>query len=106
VLDNVALLRPHNERLVGSYAVPGISGIGVLPWPPTYDLPAAWKDRKPVNGFRLAPGKKFAIALGVEAPASGRATSKGLEIYYHDSVGRYVIKNNLAMVIGVNKSAC
>src|SRR6266705_1378638 len=34
VLDGVALLHPHHQRLVGSYAVPGSSLIGVAAWPP------------------------------------------------------------------------
>lgn len=34
ILDRVVLLHPHNEHLVGSYAVPGDSFLGVDHWPP------------------------------------------------------------------------
>lgn len=38
-LDRVVLLRPHNERLIGSYAVPGVSVLGVAHWPPDIGWP-------------------------------------------------------------------
>jgi hypothetical protein len=108
VLDRVALLHPHNERLIGSYAVPGTLLIGVPGgWPPKYrGMPSTWKYRQPVHGFRLAPGKSFNMVLGVTATATGRATSRGMVIYYHDSAGTYVTSNHLAMTIAVNKPAC
>jgi hypothetical protein len=72
ILDRVVLLRPRNERLVGSYAVPGDLLVGNVRWPPTYPstisvpgVPAAWKHRQTVPGFRLAPGKSFNMVLGV-----------------------------------------
>ena len=107
VLDSVALLHPHHERLVGSYAVPGEMLIGVATWPPKYaGLPSTWKDRQPVHGFRLAPRKSFNMVLGVTATALGRASSQGMVIYYHDSAGSYVTSNDLAMIIAVDKPEC
>ena len=107
VLDRVALLHPHNERLVGSYAVPGTLLIGTVPWPPKYaGMPPAWKDRQPVHGFRLAPGKSFNMVLGVAAAGPGRAASQGMVIYYHDSAGSYVTSNHLAMIIAATKTGC
>ena len=80
VLDRVVLLHPRNEHLVGSYAVPGDRVVGVVHWPPRNpQTQPAWKDRKPVHGFRLAPGKSFNMVLGVAAIAGGRrATSLGM----------------------------
>ncbi len=46
------------------------------------------------------------MVLGVTATAPGRATSRGMVIYYHDSAGSYVTSNHLAMTIAVNKLAC
>ncbi len=101
VLDRVVLLHPRNERLVGSFAVPGDRVLGVAHWPVTFH-PAQpnWKNRQPVHGFRLAPGKTINMILGVAAITPARATSQGMLVYYRDSSGSYVAKdydaNNLA----------
>jgi hypothetical protein len=84
VLDRVVLLRPRNERLLGSYAVPGTFMIGVVPWPPRYaDMPPTWKYREPVHAF-----------------------SQGMRVYYHDSAGSYVATDHLAMIIALGKNGC
>jgi hypothetical protein len=107
VLDRVVLRRPRNERLVGSYAVPGKWLIGVVPWPPHYaGIPSTWKDRQPVHGFRVAPGKPFNMVLGVAAVAPGRASSRGMLIYYHDAAGSYVTRDDVAMIIAATKNGC
>jgi hypothetical protein len=107
VLDRVTLQHPHHERLVGSYAVPGILLIGTVPWPPKYaDMPPTWKDRRPVHGFRLAPGKSFNMVLGVTATAPGRATSRGMLVYYRDSAGSYVARDDVAMTIAATRTGC
>jgi hypothetical protein len=108
VLDRVALLHPHNERLVGSYAVPGVWLVGVPGgWPPRYSgIPYTWKYRQPVHGFRLAPAKSFNMVLGVAATGAPRASSPGMVIYYHDSAGSYVTSNHFAMIIAVNRPQC
>jgi hypothetical protein len=107
VLDRVALLHARQERLIGSYAVPGTWLIGVVAWPPKYSgLPPAWKHRAPVHGFRLAAGKTFNMVLGVIATATGHASSRGMLIYYHDSSGRFVTSSGPAMLIAVNKRRC
>jgi hypothetical protein len=107
VLDSVALHHPRNERLIGSFAVPGDWVIGTVYWPPHYSgIPPTWKDRQPVHGFKLAPGKKFNMVLGVTATATGQATSQGMLVYYHDSAGSYVTSDGYAMIIAVNKSRC
>ena len=105
VLDRVILVHPINERLIGSYAVPGMRLIGVPGnWPPKYPgIAAEWKDRQPVHGFRLAPGKSFNMVLGVVAASAGAARSRGMVVYYHDSAGSYLLTNHLAMTIAVNK---
>lgn len=108
-LDRVTLLRPRNERLIGSYAVPGIRAVG-LPggsWPPRNShMPYTWKDRQPVHGFRLAAGKSFNMVLGITATAVTSARSPGMMISYHDSSGSYVTDNYFTMVIAVNKRSC
>jgi hypothetical protein len=108
VLDRVALQHPHNERLIGSYAVPGDLVIGAPgDWPPKYvGLPSTWKDRQPVHGFRLAPGKSFNMVLGVTATAPRRATSRGMLAYYHNSAGSYVATDDIAMTIAATKRGC
>jgi hypothetical protein len=107
VLDRVTLLDPHNERLVGSYAVPGTSLIGTVPWPPDYHgMPSAWKHRRPVPGFRIAPGKSFNMVLGVTATTAGQATSRGMLLYYHDAAGSYLARNYFANIIAAAKSHC
>jgi hypothetical protein len=107
VLDRVALLHPHNERLVGSYAVPGRWLIGVMPWPPNYAaIPSTWKDRQPVHNFRIAPGKSFNMVLGAAAVAAGQASSQGMLVYYHDSAGSYVAADRVAMIIAATKNGC
>ncbi len=107
-LERVVLLHPHNEHLVGSDAVPGDRVIGVAHWPPS-NPPSqpAWKDRQPVHGFRLAPGKTFNMVLGIAAIADGhRATSQGELVYYHDSSGSYVAKSYSANIIAANTHTC
>jgi hypothetical protein len=108
VLDSVALQHPHNERLIGSYAVPGDLVIGAPgDWPPKYvGLPSTWKHRQPVHGFRLAPGKSFNMVLGVTATGTGRATSRGMLAYYHYSAGSYVATDDIAMTIAATKHGC
>jgi hypothetical protein len=108
VLDRVALLHPHNEHLIGSYAVPGARVVGVVYWPvrnpPTQP---AWKHRQPVHGFRLAAGKSFNMVLGIAAIAGGhRATSLGMLVYYHDSSGSYLAKDYWANIIAANAHTC
>lgn len=108
VLDRVALLDPRNERLTASEAVPGLLFVGVTNrWPPRYSgMPSTWKNRRPVRGFRPAPGKSFNMVLGVPATGIPRASSRGMVIYYHDSAGSYVARNHFAMIIAVNKPSC
>lgn len=107
VLDRVTLLHPRNQRLIGSYAVPGDLVIGVVPWPPKdAGMPSTWKDRQPVHGFRLAPGKTFNMVLGVTAVGPDRATSQGMLVYYHDSARKYVVRNNFGMIIAATKNGC
>jgi len=107
VLDRVALLQPRNERLVGSYAVPGRLLIGVVPWPPDYAaIPATWKHRQPVRDFRLAPGKSFNMVLGVTAVAAGQASAQGMLVYYHDAAGRYVAADHVAMIVAATPNGC
>ncbi len=109
VLDRVILLRPRDERLIGSYAVPGARVIGAPGgWPPKYpDMPAGWRHRQPVRGFRLAPGRTFNMVLGVVATTPGRAISQGMLVYYHDSSGTYVAKNYFQNIIApVSQHRC
>jgi hypothetical protein len=110
VLDRVVLLHPHNERLIGSYAVPGESLIGAPgDWPPKYPgMPPGWQHRQPVHGFRLGPGKTFNMVLGVAAITPRGATSQGMLVYYHDSAGAYVARNYFANVIAAasRKQGC
>jgi hypothetical protein len=107
VLDRVALLHPRNERLVGSYAMPGDRLIGIEPWPPDYaGLPPEWKLRQAVRGFRLAPGKSFNMVLGVAAAGPGQASSQGMLVYYHDSAGSYVTTDHVAMIIAATGNGC
>jgi hypothetical protein len=111
VLDRVTLSHPRHERLIGSYAVPGDSGIvGGWPWPikPSHflQLPPVWKQRRPVHGFQLGPGRTFNMILGIMATAAGQATSRGMTIYYHDPAGSYVASSGYAMDIAVGKASC
>jgi hypothetical protein len=108
ILDRVALLHPHNERLIGSYAVPGDLLIGApRGWPPKYaGIPHTWKDRQPVHGFRLAPGKSFNMVLGVAAITQRRATSQGMLVYYHNPSGTYVARNYFANIIAPTAHSC
>lgn len=105
VLDRVVLLHPHNERLVGSYALPGDLVIGTVYWPlRNPGLPPTWVHRQSVHSFRLGPGKSFNMVLGVAA--SRRAVSQGMLVYYHDSSGTYVTKNYFANIISANTHSC
>jgi hypothetical protein len=109
VLDRVTLLHPRNERLVGSYAVPGSQLIGVPGnWPPKYQgIPPSWQHRRSVHGFKLAAGRTFNMVLGIAARTPARATSRGMLLYYHDQSGSYVAKNYFANIIAaVNKHGC
>jgi hypothetical protein len=108
VLDRVGLSQPRNVRLIGSIAVPGTDGIGVVHgFPPRYrELPPTWKHRQPVHGFRLAPGKSFQMVLGVVATGGRPARSPGMVIHYHDPAGRYVAVDHFAMIIAVGRREC
>jgi hypothetical protein len=108
VLDRVVLLHPRNEQLLGSFAVPGDRIVGAANWPVrNFSTQPAWKDRQPVHGFRLAPGKTFNMVLGIAAVAGGyRATSQGEIVYYHDSSGSYLTKSQSAMIIAANTHTC
>jgi len=106
VLDRLVLIHPRNQRLLGAYAVPGERVVGNVYWPPHYaGMPPGWKDRQPVPGFRLAPGKSFNLVLGLAAMTAGRrAISNGELVYYHDSSGSYVANSNSENVIAAGPS--
>jgi hypothetical protein len=109
VLNRVVLLRPRNERLIGSFAVPGNQDIGVPGnWPPKYPgISPAWKHRQPVHGYRVLPHGLFNMVLGVAAiNARRQAVSQGMLLYYHDSSGTYVAKNYFGNVIAAISRAC
>jgi hypothetical protein len=107
VLDHVVLLHPHNERLVGSFAVPGARVLGEEYWPVTsHPGQPNWRNRQPVHGFRLEPGRAFNMVLGIAALTPARATSQGMLVYYHDSSGSYVAKNFWANIISANTHKC
>jgi hypothetical protein len=108
VLDRVALRRPRDMRLLGSYAVPGISMVGVVRgFPPTNSgLPSTWKHRQRVRGFRLAPGRSFNMVLGAAATGAPTARSPGMAIHYHDPAGSYVLEDRFAMLIVVGGRRC
>ena len=105
VLDRVLLLHPHNERLIGAYAIPGTEVVGVIPWPPKYPgMAQGWDHRQSVQGYRVAPGKTFNMVLGVTFAGPGFATSQGMLVYYHDAAGSYVAPNYFAMQIAATRS--
>lgn len=107
VLDRVVLLHPHNERLIGSAVVPGTRGIGVIPWPPNYpSIRGLWKTRQPVRGYRVAPDKSFNMVIGATPAGPGKATSQGMQVYYHDSAGSYVAPNYFAMDVAPGRNGC
>jgi hypothetical protein len=108
VLDRVALLHPRHERLIGSYAVPGVYIVGVVNWPPRNPPTSRnWKERQTVHGFRLAPGKTFNMVLGVIATARGRTISQGMRIYYHDTAGSsYLAFDRNKLIIDTAKQEC
>jgi hypothetical protein len=107
VLDRVALLHPRNERLIGSYAVPGTAVIGVIPWPPNDpSVTGRWKTRQPVHGYRVSPGKTFNTVLGVTAAGPGNAISQGMLVHYHDTAGSYVAPNYFTMQIALGRNGC
>lgn len=108
VLDHLGLLRPHNLRLLGSYAVPGHWMVGErFGWPPKGpQLPPTWPHRRAVPGFRLKPGRRFNIAIGVVATTGPLARTSGMVIRYHDSAGSYVLDNHFAMGIGTSNAQC
>jgi hypothetical protein len=101
VLSRVVLLRPHDQRLIGSYVMPGLQQVGTVPWPPKYSgMPAEWKDRQPVRGYHVRPGKSFNTVLGIVVTiARHRAVSEGILVYYHDSSGSYVSRNFFGNII-------
>ena len=108
MLDRVALLHPRHERLIGSYAVPGLYMVGAVHWPPRNPPTSRnWKDRQPVHGFRLAPGKTFNMVLGLVATARGRVASQGMRIYYRGTAGSsYLTLDRNQMVIAATKRGC
>lgn len=106
VLDRFVLIHPRNQRLLGAFAVPGQRVVGNVYWPPRYaGLPPGWKDRQPVRGFQLAPGKSFNLVLGLAAITAGRrAISNGELVYYHDSSGSYAAGSNSVNIIAAGPS--
>jgi hypothetical protein len=108
VLNRVVLVRPRNERLIGSYAVPGLQEIGTVPWPPRNPgLPITWKKRQPVHGYRVLPGKSFNIVLGVAAVRdSHRAVSQGILVYYRDQSVTYAARNDYGNIVSAKMHPC
>jgi hypothetical protein len=108
VLDRVVLLHPRNERLFASDVVPGRALVaGAITWPPNWpSVRGTWKTRRPVRGYRVAPGKTFEMVLGVAPGGPRNATSQGMLVYYHDPAGSYVAPNYFGMQIAVGKNGC
>jgi hypothetical protein len=110
VLDSVALRHPRGLRLVGAYADPGqlLMGAG-LPWPPEpgqgYPIQSNWKYRRPVRGFRLAPGQWFNMVIGVTAPRRPGGSTSGLVVRYHDSAGSYVVQDHFGYQV-LTRASC
>jgi hypothetical protein len=106
VVDRVVLMHPRGgERLIAAYAVPSNGLVGVQNWPPHFDVPPAWKDRRLARGYRLAPGKTFGMVLEVAGATVGTATSQGMLVYYHDPAA-YVTPNHFAMIIAPPGRVC
>jgi hypothetical protein len=106
-LDRVTLVHPQHEHLISSWLMPGAALIGIVPWPPRVARkPSTWKDRQPLQGFRLAPGKPAVIVLDVAPTAARRASSQGVTIYYHDPAGSYVTSSHFGLQFLVGKSSC
>jgi hypothetical protein len=102
ILDRFVLIHPRNQHLIAGYVVPGDSLVGDVYWPPG---DPGWKDRRPVPGFRVAPGKTFNLVLGLVAITRGRrAISMGELVYYHDASGSYVANSNSVNVIAAGPS--
>jgi hypothetical protein len=108
VLDRVVLLHPRNERMFASDVVPGIRLVaGAISWPPNWpSLRRLWTTRKPVPGYRVAPGKSFEMVLGVTPTSWRTGNSQGLLVYYHDPAGSYVAPNYFGMEIAAGKNGC
>jgi hypothetical protein len=110
VLDRVSLLRPRGLRMLGSYAVPGVWVVGTQRgWPPRFfkgSRPPTWDSRRPVSGFRVAPGRQFNMVLGVVAVSTPLASAPGMVIYYRDHSGRYLAADHFAMIIAENNRQC
>jgi hypothetical protein len=109
-LDSLALRDPRGLRLIGAYADPGQYLVGAMPgWPPHppagIALPPTWGGRKPVSGFRLAPGKWFGLVIGVTAPHPPGGSTSGLVIRYHDSAGSYIVQDHFGYSV-VTRSSC
>jgi hypothetical protein len=106
-LDRVVLMRPRGgERLIAAYALPGVLGIGVGNWPPPGGWPPAFKTRRPVQGYRVAPGKTFNMVMEVSGSTVRTATSQGILVYYHDPAGAYVVPNYFFMTIEPPRGQC
>jgi hypothetical protein len=109
VLGSVVLRDPRGLRLIGAYADPGLALVGAVSgWPPQMppgdSLPENWKDRKPVPGFRLTPGKSFNMVIGVVAPRRPGGSTSGLVIRYHDAAGRYVVEDHFGYRVVTRRS--
>jgi hypothetical protein len=112
-LDRIVLTDPHNQRIIGAYAMPlpaTESVVGTVQWPVGttrgFPLPATWKDRQAVHGYQVAPGKTFNMVLGLAPVGAGRATSSGTLVYYRDAAGTYVAKNDFQNIIAATKTGC
>jgi hypothetical protein len=81
----------------------------VLPgWPPRFfkgSRPPTWKDRRPVHGFRVTPGRSFNVVLGLAATAAPRGNAS-MVIYYHGASRSYVLKDRFEMTIAVGGRGC
>jgi hypothetical protein len=112
--DRVGLRDPRHLKFLGAYLSPGSRyKVGAWTrWPPGParpgdPVPRGWTRRHPVHGYRLRPGANAQVIVGFELTALPNGTSPGLLIWYHTARGSYVLRDDLAIVVGrINGKLC
>jgi hypothetical protein len=109
-IDTVSLADPDGLRMLAAYVVPitGTLLYGFLQgYPPRQHIPAGiqWSQRQRADGATLphTRGRDVYSLVAILQPTRNPGWARGVNIYYHAGGQRYLLRQGLQILVGVNR---